>query len=124
MNAPTFARFGTGHGIVATAGIAAIEPSTLTPLFEDFDAQASWVLEQLDIVLRDAGAGRGDLLRVECFLAERRWFGAWNTHYADHFGTTPPARTTLVCGLPVDGLLIEVQAIAAISPSHRRNSAP
>jgi 2-iminobutanoate/2-iminopropanoate deaminase len=115
MSAPVFAPFGAGAGIVATAGIAAIDPATLKPLFDDFDAQARWVLEQLDKVLGEAGAGRTDLLRVECFLADRTWFAAWNACYARHFGKTPPARTTLVCGLPVDGLLIEVQAIAAVS---------
>lgn len=114
MTPPVFAPFGAGAGIVATAGIAAIDPVTLTPLSEDFDTQAREVLGQLDKVLGEAGLGRENLLRVECFLSDREWFGAWNARYAAHFGPTPPARTTLVCGLPVDGLLIEVQAIAAI----------
>jgi 2-iminobutanoate/2-iminopropanoate deaminase len=95
---------------VATAGIAALDPATLTPLHDDFEAQAKWVLNRLDEVLADAGA---DLLRVECFLADRCWFGVWNTCFTEHYGSRPPARTTLVCGLPVDGLLIELQAIAA-----------
>lgn len=117
MSTPVFAPFGAGSGIVVTAGIAAVDPATMKPRYEDFDAQARWVLDQLDKVLTEAGATRDDLLRVECFLADRRWFGAWNAHYAGHFGQTPPARTTLVCGLPVEGLLIEVQAIAA-TPRH------
>ncbi|MEW5810526.1 MAG: RidA family protein [Actinomycetota bacterium] len=115
MSAPAFAPFGVGGGVVVSAGIAALDPATLTPLFDDFDAQARWVLARLDMVLGEAGATREDLLRVECFLADRQWFGAWNAHYAEHFGTTPPARTTVVCGLPVDGLLIEVQVIASIT---------
>lgn len=122
MSGPAFAPLRSGGGIVTTAGIAAIDPATLTPLFEEFDAQARWVLDRLDKVLGEAGTAHDDLLRLECFLADRKWFGAWNACYAAHFGTTPPARTTLVCGLPVDGLLIEVQAIAAIPHSNGRDS--
>lgn len=125
MNGPVFASYGAGNGIVVTAGIAALDPATLCPLFPDFDAQARWVLDRLDKVLEEAGATRDDLLRVECFLADRTSFGAWNACYADHFalhGKTPPARTTLICALPVDGLLIEVQALAT-SPHGGRKSA-
>lgn len=105
-----FAPFGTGAGIVATAGIAALDPGTLKPLSDDFDTQARWVLGHLDDVLAEAGAGR--ILHVGCFLAGREWFGAWNAWYTRHFGPDAPARSTLVCGLPVAGLLIEVQALA------------
>jgi 2-iminobutanoate/2-iminopropanoate deaminase len=109
---PTFAPYGIGAGIVATAGIAAIDPATMRPKFADFTAQARWVLRSLDDVLADAGAAH--LLRLECYLADRRWFGEWNACFAEHFPARPPARTTLVCGLPVEGLLIEIQAIASV----------
>lgn len=109
-----FASFGAGAGIVATAGIAAVDPGTLKPLSTDFDTQARWVLEHLDDVLAEAGSGREGILRLECFLAGREWFGAWNDRYTRHFGPNGPARTTLVCGLAVEGLLIEVQAVAVL----------
>lgn len=67
-------------------------------------------------LLATAGTGRRDIVRLECFLADRRWFAPWNTRFARHFGDRPPARTTLVCGLPVAGLLIEVQALVATTP--------
>ncbi|KAA9162607.1 RidA family protein [Amycolatopsis acidicola] len=109
-----FASFGAGAGIVATAGIAALDPGTLRPLSTDFDTQARWVLTRLDEVLAEAGSGRAGILHVECFLAGREFFGRWNSWYAGHFGPDAPARTTLVCELPVAGLLIEVQALAVV----------
>jgi 2-iminobutanoate/2-iminopropanoate deaminase len=115
--APAFAAYGVGPGVVVTAGIAALDPATLRPLAPGFEDQARWVLERLDAVLAEAGSGRGGLLRVECFLADRAWFAAWNACFARHFGPAAPARTTLVCGLPVDGLLIEVQAVAVPYPA-------
>ncbi|MFB4295020.1 RidA family protein [Actinomadura sp. NTSP31] len=116
---PAFAPYGTaaaGRAVIATAGIAALDPVTMRPVHEDFDVQARWVLDRLDAVLADAGATRHDLLRVECFLADRSLFGRWNGVFAERFGERPPARTTLVCGLPVPGLLIEVQALATSGP--------
>jgi 2-iminobutanoate/2-iminopropanoate deaminase len=110
--APAFAAYAVGPGAVLTAGIAALDPATLRPLATGFEDQARWVLGRLDAVLESAGSGRDGLLRVECFLADRAWFGAWNACFAAHFGAGAPARTTLVCGLPVAGLLIEVQAVA------------
>ncbi|MET9384212.1 RidA family protein [Streptomyces sp. NPDC002928] len=115
MRAPSFAAYGTGAGLVVTAGIAALDPATLRPLHAGFDEQADWVLRRLDAVLAEAGSGRQHLLRVECFLAGRQWFGAWNSCFARHFGASAPARTTLVCELPVEGLLIEIQAVATLA---------
>jgi hypothetical protein len=64
MNSPGVAPFGSGAGIVTTAGIAAVDPVTLTPLFEDFDAQARWVLHQ-PTKRFEAGTNSRNLLRVE-----------------------------------------------------------
>ena len=78
-----FPAYGAGGGTVATAGIAALDPVTLAPLYDDFEAQAKWVLNRLDEILSEAGA---ELLRVECFLADRCWFRAWNTCFTEHYG--------------------------------------
>ncbi len=113
--APPFAPWVEAGGIVATAGIVALEPGTLRPVCDDVEGQARWVLTELDELLADAEAEGAPLrlLRVECFLSDRAWFAAWNAAFADHFGPSAPARTTLVSELVLDGLLIEVQALAA-----------
>lgn len=119
-----FAPFACADGLVATAGIAALDPATMRPVIEDFAGQARWALERLDQVLAEAGAE--SLLRVECFLADREWYSAWDACYLNHFRHLRPPRTTLICGLPVEGLLIEIQALARTStgpePSTRRAS--
>ncbi|HEX3872812.1 MAG TPA: RidA family protein [Solirubrobacteraceae bacterium] len=115
LRRPTFPAWSAGNGLVATSGVAALDPETLRPLCDDFAGQAAWVLDRLDVVLDEAGSSRDGVLRVECFLADRSWFGAWDEAFAGHFGECPPSRTTLICGLPVDGLLIELQAIAVIA---------
>ncbi|EHN09203.1 endoribonuclease L-PSP putative [Patulibacter medicamentivorans] len=113
---PRFAPFSREGDLIATAGIAAIDPRTLEPLFDDFDAQARWVLERLDAVVAEAAGPGARLLRVECYLVDRRHFARWNAAFAAHFGEAAPARTTLICAPPVAGLLIEVQALATAAP--------
>lgn len=105
-------------GLVVTAGIAALDPLTMIPLHDEFDTQAQWVLDRLDTVLGEAGCNRRNVLRLECFLADRGWFNQWNNHFAARFGDSPPARSTLVCTLPAAGLLLEIQAIAAVEDLH------
>lgn len=108
------------HGeLIYTSGLAAVNPTTLAPTAADFDAQCADVLAQLDTVLRDNGSGRGGVVKLECFLSDRDHFPAWNAAFAGYFsadgGTHFPARTTLIATLPIDGLLIEVQAVARIA---------
>jgi 2-iminobutanoate/2-iminopropanoate deaminase len=53
------------------------------------------------------------VLRVECWLADPSDFPAWNEAFAATFPPPRPARTTLVAGLPLPGLLVELQLTAA-----------
>lgn len=65
-------------------------------------------------VLVAAGSGPEHVLRVECWLADRSDFPTWNELWVELFPTAPPARTTLVAGFALPGLLIEVQVTAAV----------
>lgn len=125
MNAPTPSApafpAAVRHGdTVYTSGLAAVDPTTLSPTSADFDTQCADVLAQLDAALAGVGSSRRDVVKLECFLAERTHFRAWNSAFASFFpgsvagstGAGIPARTTTITTLPIDGLLIEIQAIA------------
>lgn len=99
--------------LVYTSGLACIDPATLAPRVTDFDGQCRDVLAQLDSALRDKGCGREHVVKLECFLAERKYYAAWHAAFVEFFGVHPPARTTTVTTLPAAGLLIEVQAVAS-----------
>lgn len=102
------------HGdTIYTSGLAALDPATLRPMSTDFDSQCDDVLAQLDAALATFGADRTGVLKLECFLADRADFAAWHAAFARFFGASPPARTTTVTTLPADGLLIEIQVVAA-----------
>ncbi|WP_216894672.1 RidA family protein [Nocardia alni] len=111
MSAP-FPAARTGGGLVFTSGLAAIDPATMTVAATTFDEQADAVLTQLDAALTAAGSTRDRVLKLDCYLSDRQWFGAWNAAFAKFFESAAPARTTTITTLPIEGLLIEVQAIA------------
>ncbi|MFI7669371.1 RidA family protein [Nocardia sp. NPDC049526] len=111
MNVP-FPAARRGSGLVFTSGLAAIDPTTSTPTHTTFTAQVESVLDQLDKALIEAGSSRERTLKLDCYLADRQWFPEWNAAFAAFFGTEAPARTTTVTTLPIEGLLIEIQAIA------------
>lgn len=87
---------------------------SLDPIAPDVETQADQAMAALAATLEQAGSSLDHVLRVECFLAGSEHLGAWNDAYRRHFTARRPPRTTLVSGFVLDGLLIEVQAVAAL----------
>lgn len=100
--------------LVFLSGRAPVEPGTLALRATDFAAQAEAVLDDVVAVLAACGSGPEHVLRVECYLADATDFAAWNEAFAARFPVAPPARTTLVTGFAVAGMLIEVQVTAGV----------
>jgi len=96
------------------SGRAAVKPGTLEPRPGGFEAQAEAVLADVGAALEAGGSDFGQVLRVECYLADATDFDAWNRIYRERFPHSPPARTTLVAGFAVEGLLIELQVTAGV----------
>jgi 2-iminobutanoate/2-iminopropanoate deaminase len=103
------------NGTLFLSGRADVDPATLEPRSRDFSEQARSVLRDVERVLEESGSGLASVLRVECYLARAEDFGAWNAIFAEAFDSPRPARTTLVAGFPVPGLLVEIQVTAAVT---------
>lgn len=96
------------------SGRAAVDPGTLRLRPGGFDAQAEAVIDDVAAVLEAGGSSLRHVLRVECFLADAGDFAAWNRIWRERFADSAPARTTVVCGFGVDGILIELQVVAGV----------
>jgi 2-iminobutanoate/2-iminopropanoate deaminase len=103
------------NGTLYLSGRADVDPATLEPRSQDFAGQARSVLQDIARVLEECGSALGSVLRVECYLARGEDFRAWNAIFAETFPAPRPARTTLVSGFPVAGLLVEIQVTAAVN---------
>jgi 2-iminobutanoate/2-iminopropanoate deaminase len=96
------------------SGRAPVEPGTLELRADDFASQAEAVLDDVAAVLAACDSSLEHVLRVDCYLADPADFAAWNEVFAARFPSSPPARTTLVTGFAVEGMLVEVEVVAGV----------
>jgi reactive intermediate/imine deaminase len=75
------------------------------------EAQTRQVFENIEAILAEAGCTLADVVKCTCWIDDARDFGRFNATYAEFFPSEPPARSTTVCQLVLDGKL-EVEAIA------------
>ena len=101
------------QGLVFISGQIAIDPETgKTP--EPVTEQAGLILRNIGAILEELGLGYSDIVKTTVFLTEIRDFGAVNEVYGSFFDGSPPARSAVgVAALPLSGLKIEIEAIAA-----------
>ena len=93
-------------GLVFTSGQIPLDPATGAVVGEDITAQAKQVLENLKAAL-------DTVLKTTCFLADMADFAPFNELYAAYFTGCPARSCVAVKQLP-KGVLVEVEAIAAV----------
>lgn len=82
---------------------------------EGVEAQSRQALENLAAVLAAAGAGLDRVVKTTCFLADMGDFAVFNQVYAEYFRAPCPARSCVAVKTLPKGLLVEVEAVAALS---------
>jgi 2-iminobutanoate/2-iminopropanoate deaminase len=104
------------NGFLFTAGQVAIDPATGDIIAGDVTAQTDRVLANLAAILTSAGATWKDVVKTTVFLQDMADFPRVNEVYARVLGDARPARSTVqVAALP-RGVLIEIDAVAALKP--------
>jgi 2-iminobutanoate/2-iminopropanoate deaminase len=99
--------------LIFVSGQAAVDPATGTLAGDTVEQQTAQCLRNVQAILEAAGSSLQHVLRCGVFLIDMREFPSMNRAYARAFGDHRPARTTVqVAGLPGDGLLVEIDAIA------------
>jgi 2-iminobutanoate/2-iminopropanoate deaminase len=99
---------------VYTAGQVAFD-ETGAVVTGAIDAQTRRALDNVKACLEAAGCGLDDVVKVNAFLADLGDFEGYNGVYREYFNAPYPARTTVQAGLP-PGLLVEIEAVARLSP--------
>ena len=66
-------------------------------------------------MLAAAGAGLDRVVKTTCFLADMGDFAVFNQVYAEYFRAPCPARSCVAVKTLPKGLLVEVEAVAALS---------
>ena len=76
------------------------------------EAQTKQTLENIKDVLEAADSSLTDVVKVTVFLRNADDFGKMNEVYADFFPKDYPARSTVIVGLALPQMLIEIECIA------------
>lgn len=98
--------------LVFCAGQLGIDPATGKIVEGGVPAQTRQVLTNLQAVLRAGGSDLDYVVKTTVFLTDMANFQTMNQVYAEFFGDSPPARSTVaVAALPLGGL-VEIEAIA------------
>jgi 2-iminobutanoate/2-iminopropanoate deaminase len=100
------------NGFIFVSGQVAIDPATQEVISGDITAHTDQILKNISQILEAAGSSLAKVVRSGVFLKNMNDFAVMNEAYRKHFGTAPPARTTVeVARLPKD-VPIEIDVIA------------
>lgn len=99
--------------LIFVSGQGATDPTTGKLAGTTVEQQTEQCLKNVEAILEAAGSSLQHVLRCGVFLLDMREFENMNRVYTRMFGVHRPARTTIqAAGLPGEGLLVEIDAIA------------
>ncbi len=100
-------------GFIFCSGTAGIDPETGS-IPEGIEAQTEQALQNLAAILNAAGASMADLVKTTIFYSDVADFATLNEVYARHMPDPPPARSAPANVRLPRGLLVSIEAIAAL----------
>ncbi len=102
------------NGLLYISGQVPMDPETGLIVRGTIEEETGAVLNNVRIIVEEAGASMKDVLKVICYLADIGDFDRFNNVYKEYFRQDPPARTTLQAGkLPLN-VQVEIDAIVAL----------
>jgi 2-iminobutanoate/2-iminopropanoate deaminase len=107
------------HGTVYVAGQLPITPDGRTLGDRSVEEQTEQALRNVQAVLRAAGSDLDRTLSVTVFVADIDLWSRVNAVYARLLGEHRPARAVVPTAALHHGLLVEIQAVAAVAAPHR-----
>ncbi|MBN2290740.1 MAG: deaminase [Candidatus Glassbacteria bacterium] len=106
-----FAQAVKAGGFIFVSGQIGRDPQTGKVAGEDIGAQTRQALENIEAVLKKAGAGLEDIVKTTVYLQNMDDYAAMNRAYAGMFGENLPARATVAVRGLVLGVLVEIDAV-------------
>ena len=97
---------------IFVSGQVPVDPATNKVELGDIQHETRLVLTNIGRILEGCGASMADVVKCSVFLADGKDFAAMNEVYAEFFGDTKPARTTVVAAFAIPGIRVEIDAVA------------
>jgi 2-iminobutanoate/2-iminopropanoate deaminase len=97
---------------IFVSGQGPIDPETDKLVEAEIERQTEVTLDNIRTILEACGAGPADVVKCSVFLRDIADFPRMNKVYAEFFGETPPARTTIEAKFHQAAMLVEIDCVA------------
>jgi len=117
---PVFSQGVRKGNILQVSGQGSVDPATGAFVHEgDVKAQTTRVLQNIEAILKAGGASMDDVVMLRVYLTSRDLFVPMNEAYGEFVGQrcpsgVLPSRTTVFTGLPLEQMLVEIDALAVL----------
>ena len=102
-------------GLVYVSGQLPIDPRTGARCSGAIEEQAERALKNVAAILEAAGSRLDLVLKTTVYVSDIRLWGRVNAVYADFFGEHRPARAVVPTRELHYGLMVEIEAVAAVA---------
>lgn len=102
------------NGIVYVSGMGAVDPQTNKIKLGTVEAEAEMALENLRIILEEAGSSLDKVLTVTVYLLDIEEYSRFNQVYKKYFKENRPARTCIQAGSLPFNTKVEITTTAYI----------
>lgn len=102
------------NGLCFIAGQVGLDAENRVIAPGDVRTQTTAAIERIEAVLAEVGASLSDVVTATVFITDVGDFAAFNEAWAEKFGDHRPARATVRADLLIEGLVVEIQAIAVV----------
>ena len=102
------------NGFAYLAGQVGLDKDNNVVAPGDVREQTRVSIDRIRTILAEFGAELTDVVSATVFITDLEDFAAFNEAWAKEFGDHRPARACVVAGLLLPGLVVEIQAVAAV----------
>ena len=102
------------NGIIYVAGLGAVDPQTNEIKLGPVEEEAKLGLENLRIILEEAGSSLDNVLTVTVYLLDIEEYARFNEVYKKYFKENRPARTCIQAGSLPFNTRVEITAMAYV----------
>ncbi|RMJ18841.1 hypothetical protein CDV36_001484 [Fusarium kuroshium] len=103
------------NGFVFTSGALAMDPQTGKIIDGDIEAHTHQIIRNVGAILEEAGSSLNDVVEVNIFLSDLKFYGKVNEVYQNYWGNIKPARTCVaVKTLPLNAD-IEIKCVGVVT---------
>lgn len=109
-----YSQAASANGFVYVAGQVGLDQENNVVAPGDVREQTRVALDRTRTILAEHGLDLPDIVTATVFITDLSHFAGFNEAWGAAFGDHRPARATVVAGLLMDGLVVEIQSIAAL----------